>query len=298
MLRLLSKRRVPAFKNGGVAPTYSISGTVYDADGSTPVSGATVVLGVYSAISGGDGTYTITGISAGTSGSMTCTKTGYSWAAKSIATMSGNLTGQNYTNAWWAAGGTAAVNTGAYRAIGAVSFPASLVNVLDPGTDDLTSAVNPTFAAATGWTYDGTKKILCPIVLPAGSSLVMRYANRSGNGLMFGKAVASLDFALQQIGGIKYFDNGNQVNVANAATGGVIALTDYGYLDGIAITSQMLGTGTCPNGIGIGANRTSAVANIPTYTGDILAFVVAPGTLWTPTQVIALSNALAALTNP
>jgi hypothetical protein len=80
-------------KQGGAGvTTYTISGTVYDADGSTAVEGATVALGALTATSAANGTYTIADVPAGTSGSMTCTKTGYSWAAKTIAAMSGNLT--------------------------------------------------------------------------------------------------------------------------------------------------------------------------------------------------------------
>lgn len=88
---------------GGAAPTYTISGTVYDADGTTAVASATVALGTATATSGADGTYSITGLAAGVSGSMTCTKTGYYWTAKTINAMAGDLTAQNYTNAEYAA---------------------------------------------------------------------------------------------------------------------------------------------------------------------------------------------------
>ena len=89
---------IAASGGAAAAVTYTISGTVYDADGSTPVEGATVALGELTAESGVDGTYTIASVPAGTSGSMTCTLEGYSWTAISIAAMSGNLTGQDYTN--------------------------------------------------------------------------------------------------------------------------------------------------------------------------------------------------------
>lgn len=82
--------------SGGVV-TYTISGTVYESDGSTAVQGATIALGSYTATSAANGTYTISGIPAGTSGSMTCTKATYTWSAISISAMSGNLTSQNYT---------------------------------------------------------------------------------------------------------------------------------------------------------------------------------------------------------
>jgi hypothetical protein len=82
---------------GAAAPTYSISGTVYESDDTTAVQGATITLGSTTATSAADGTYTLSGLAAGASGSMTCTKYGYTWTAISIAAMSGNLTGQNYT---------------------------------------------------------------------------------------------------------------------------------------------------------------------------------------------------------
>lgn len=83
--------------NSAGAVTYSISGVVYDADGSTPIPGATVALGAYSATSAANGTYTISNVPPGTSGSMTCTKSGFNWAAITVAAMTGNLTAQNYT---------------------------------------------------------------------------------------------------------------------------------------------------------------------------------------------------------
>jgi hypothetical protein len=77
--------------------TYSISGTVYDLDGTTAVASATVALGAASTTSAANGTYTITGVAAGASGSMTCTKAGgYVWNPITITAMNANLTNQNY----------------------------------------------------------------------------------------------------------------------------------------------------------------------------------------------------------
>jgi di/tricarboxylate transporter len=79
------------------AVTYSISGIV--SNGNTAIAGATVALGAYSAISGADGTFTITGIPAGTSGSLTSTLAGQTFypANISIPAMSGNLTCEDKT---------------------------------------------------------------------------------------------------------------------------------------------------------------------------------------------------------
>lgn len=150
---------------GGSAVTYSIAGTVYDANGSTAVSGATVTIGGLSAISAANGTYTISNIPAGTSGNMTCTKSGYSWTAISISAMSDNLTNQNYTNAWWAVGGIGASCQGAYAPKGAASLADSYVNLANPGTD-ITAIDAPTFDTAVGWTFDGLADVLNTNIVP------------------------------------------------------------------------------------------------------------------------------------
>lgn len=81
----------------GGAVSYSISGIVFDSDGSTPVSGATITLGLSNTTSAGNGTYSITGLAAGTSGNLTVTKTGYIYGSIAVSSMTGNLTSQNFT---------------------------------------------------------------------------------------------------------------------------------------------------------------------------------------------------------
>jgi hypothetical protein len=83
---------------GGGVSTYTISGIVTDSV--NPVESVTVALGAYSAVTAADGTYTITGIPANTSGTLTGTKTGYTFSTVSIAAMSGNLTGQNLSSTY------------------------------------------------------------------------------------------------------------------------------------------------------------------------------------------------------
>jgi lysophospholipase L1-like esterase len=139
-------------QNRGVS-AFSISGTVYDADGTTAVEGATVALGALTATSAANGTYTITDVPAGTSGSVTCTKAGYSWTAISVSAMSGNLTSQNYSNAWWAAGGSAASCVAAYRAIGKAGLLTSYVNDANPGTYDLTVGTKSSFSTQQGFIF-------------------------------------------------------------------------------------------------------------------------------------------------
>jgi hypothetical protein len=53
---------------------------------------------------------------------------------------------------WWLEGGIDPASIlGAYRAIGAASKAASLVNLNDPGVNDLTESGTVTFSAAAGW---------------------------------------------------------------------------------------------------------------------------------------------------
>lgn len=154
---------------GAGGGTYSISGAVFDADGSTPVEGATVALGALSAVSAADGSYTISNVPPGTSGSMTCTLAGYLWTAITIAAMSGNLTGQDYTNVWYLAGAIPVASIyGAWQAKGAASLAASYVNLANPGTNDLTVGAAPGWSADVGWQYTGAQYLRTGLT-PAGT---------------------------------------------------------------------------------------------------------------------------------
>ena len=90
-----TRERLMLMQHGGAAaPAYSISGII--TNGTGVVVGATVTLGAYSTTSAGDGTYTISALPAGTSGTLTASKTGVIFSSTiSISAMAGNLTGQN-----------------------------------------------------------------------------------------------------------------------------------------------------------------------------------------------------------
>ena len=60
---------------------------------------------------------------------------------------------------WWEVAGKTCV--AAYQPKGAASYAASKVNLANPGTYDATDGVAyPTWAAATGWTFNGTNQFL------------------------------------------------------------------------------------------------------------------------------------------
>ena len=301
---------VSSSDNYTVNTTYTISGTVYDADGTTAVASATVALGALTATSGADGTYTISGILPGASGSMTCTKTGYSWTPITVSAMSGNLTSQNYTNTWYAVGGTSASIKLAYKAIGAASLAASKVNLSNPGTNDLTlpgGQANPTFNTATGWTHDGATTVLDSGFVPpnqAARTILVRIANATV-GVGVGRVVCSSRNGAPQLK-IGVNDGGNKASFANGSTGythtttiasGVLVVAGQkAYLNGSEIGSFAAGTydqGTTTMAIGCLNNGGGSFAQF--YLGDILAFAEWDATL-DATQVAIVSAAVANFT--
>ena len=62
---------------------------------------------------------------------------------------------------WWLSGGISAANAIlAYQAKGAASYAASLVNLANPGTYDAYAGSAPTWAAGTGWVFNGSTQYL------------------------------------------------------------------------------------------------------------------------------------------
>jgi hypothetical protein len=68
---------------------------------------------------------------------------------------------------WWDNDGAISGCVAAYAAVGAASLAASYVNLQNPGTYDASAGVAPTFAAATGWTFNGTTQYLTTGITPA-----------------------------------------------------------------------------------------------------------------------------------
>jgi hypothetical protein len=86
-----------ATANFALAPsTGAISGTVTDAAGDTPISGATVSDGVRTASTNASGVYSLTGVPAGTY-TVTASAAGYYSAGQTVAVTAGNTTTANFT---------------------------------------------------------------------------------------------------------------------------------------------------------------------------------------------------------
>lgn len=284
---------------GSPAITYSISGTVYDADGSTAVSDATIALGALSTTSAANGTFTISSVPAGTSGSLTATKTGYSWAAISIAAMSGNLTGQNFINAFWAAGGSAASIVAAYRFIGAASFSASKVNIVSPGTHDLVNAASfPTWDATNGLKHAASQYLISDILLNGDYTAIIRFSNavQSGEPYIFGAYGGTGQFAICPFSSnnFRWLNLNNRTSSPPLAQGVVAIAGTKSFRNGVQDLTNLGvgGAGVVPAFVG-GVNANGS------YYGSgakyIQSLTIHSVTL-TDAQVTAISTAQAALT--
>lgn len=76
---------------------------------------------------------------------------------------------------WWKVAGKTCL--AAYQPKGAASLAASYVNLANPGTYDAAPGVAPTWAAATGWAFNGGTQYLDTGIVPAsGWSMLVRYS--------------------------------------------------------------------------------------------------------------------------
>ena len=271
------RRFIVVLANQGGVSAYTISGTVYDADGSTPVAGATVALGALSAVSGADGTYTISNVPTGTSGSMTCTKTGYSWTAITVSAMSGNLTGQDYDNAWWAGGGCAAICVAAYKPRGAGSLASSYVNLVNPGTNNATVGVAPTLVE-NGWSSIGAARLGTGITPNQNYSMVAKISGWTSTPQGGNQVMGQGTTGAQQIIIPQRLTSNNRAIYGTVAddhalmTDGVLALcANKVYQNGVLISTISSAFGTPTNAIGLMGINDGATACVATYTKEYAA---------------------------
>jgi len=305
MFPLASRRQIGGLGQaggGGDAVAYSISGIVYDADGTTTIAGATVALGAFSAVSAANGTYTISDIPADTSGSMTSTKSGYKWAEKIIAAMTGNLTAQNYIGAWYTFGGNMAHAVGVYQAIGAADLASSYINLISPGTYNITQVVaDPAFVQATGWDFDGSQALDTHIVpiIAQDTSIIVRFSNGGASGALIGSNTGSNYIIIQPNTSslVRYWNGQAPLGVAPALTSGVVGIGGgKGYRNTIQdsgdIPVWLAGSSTIS--LYTGAYHDAGGAQ-QKYTGKIQGVAIYDVAL-SSTDMLGIMAALAALT--
>lgn len=173
---------------------------------------------------------------------------------------SGTLKISNGPNVWWLAGGISAGDClAAYQAKGAASLAASYSNLNNPGTNDATLGVAPSWAAGTGWTFNGTDQYLLSSVPVAGESLLVQFsmvaASQSSVVGMDEGGTMRLNLYPKYNGDNRaYYRSGGSGDVATGYLSGNIATTPTkGYKDGavdVALTGSWSGTATRKLAIG------------------------------------------------
>lgn len=301
------RRRYLTEQVGGLPPTFTISGTVYDADGSTAVASATVALGALTATSAANGTYTISNVPPSTAGLLTCTKTGYAWDAKIISAMSGNLTAQNYTNAWWAVGGIGAGCIAAYAPEGSFDYLHARLNQKYDDTYILSWAglagvfVQAPWTQADGWAFDGatTRHVFRTGIIPAaGQTSFIKLKNQQLNQPLFGVSDSGGPFRIfpNHTNGRIYQNGGSGTNAGAQTSGTFCMVNKTPYYNGVAeATAIGAGTQVFVSDIYLGGcnGATGGPANA-WASGNVLAYAHYNTTLTAP-QVLALHNASQAL---
>ena len=204
---------------------------------------------------------------------------------------------------WYLSGGIDATNCiAAYDAKNAASLAASYVNLAKPGTYDAAPGVAPTWAAGTGWTFDGaTQYLLTGVVPAAGWSFLIRFSGMTGSDRFVGAFVgspANSFYLSPYYGGTgktfyrigSGYKDGSSAYVAAGVMGiSSVAGTGQGYLNGLADGGTFV-PGTNTGAMSIGRLGMAAYW----LPGVTIAYA-----LWniqlSPAQMLAVSTAMAAL---
>lgn len=203
---------------------------------------------------------------------------------------------------WYLAGGVAAANCkAAYQAIGAASLSASYTNLANPGTNDAAPGLAPTWASATGWTFNGTSQYLTTGVTPVNDqtwSLMVRYTMPgTSTGFLLGAFSGSAYYALQPNypDNNLYYENGSYLGVSPRLASGVVGFAgNKGYRNGSADSGTIpTATGTLP-AVFIGCLNSGGSPAY--YHAASIQAVAIYNTALTSAQVSAISTAAAALT--
>ncbi len=234
--------------------TYSITGVVTEADGTTAIAGVAIALGALTTTSGADGTYTLALIPSGAHGTLTATKTGYIFPTIAVADMSSNLTGRNFENAWYAALGISANCIAAYQAIGASDYATSKVNIVTPGTYDLAEVVGATnWDATNGWTAVTNRYFDTGITLQNTHTVIIRVNTTAKS---YGFVISNGNYTAQTFGVVPSWNGApydgkvlfhQEKTVATNALGNhVLAIAGAnGYVDGtLGVSNAAAPSGT------------------------------------------------------
>lgn len=189
----------------------------------------------------------------------------------------------------------------AYQAIGAASQAASYINLVNPGTYSLTGTAVPTWNTNIGWTFSGTHFLKTGIDPVAGAtqtwSMLCRYSGITGNtGYMVGAFDQTTGYFIMtpyRIDTRRYANGTSFLGNAGGSQSGVQAIAGgTAYINGVsdgAITVASIN----PTEIYIGCRNVTGAPDL-FFVGNIQALAIY-NTVLTSSQVLAISNAMAAL---
>lgn len=198
---------------------------------------------------------------------------------------------------WWLAGGISAGDClAAYQAKGAASLAASYSNLNNPGTNDATLGVAPSWAAGTGWTFNGTSQYLKTGIIPNGAnySCIVRI---SGSTATLQGLVSCSNTADTQLFGFSslsnmYYLNGNYASSGTYGSGTYAVAGSKGYKNGVDVGITLSNLG-CPYEIYIGARNEEGTAN--RFMSDSIIGLAVYSKALSASEVAAVTTAMAAL---
>ena len=208
---------------------------------------------------------------------------------------------------WWDPNNVGLSCVGAYRAKGAASYAASLVNNVTPGTYDLVEGNGAVpWAAATGWGFVAASlQYFDTGLIPANDqswSALVQYANVPAgiDGFLLGeRSGASAEFNLRPnraLNSVRYQNGQDTVVVISLLTGNIGMAGNQGYRNGVPDGGLMgIWLGASDRSIYIGGNNRLGVLELP-ITADIHAVSIydaAPAVV--QGQAAAIATATAAL---
>lgn len=194
--------------------------------------------------------------------------------------------------AWYTAGG-APTPVAAYQPIGAASLAASYVNLANPGTNDAAPGTAPTWAAGTGWTFNGTSQYLNTGITPtAGYSAIVRFSGSSADVAMIVGATGYFGIWPQYSPGTGYYQVGAGFQSTTGKTSGVMCTvgngaSSQGYYNGAADGAAFTATSPAFGPITIAGTNGF-------WPGDVQAVAIY-NTALTAGQVAAITSAMQAL---
>lgn len=194
---------------------------------------------------------------------------------------------------------------GAYQGKGAASYAASLVNLANAGTNDLTAVAGaPNWAAGTGWSgFQALGTGLDTGLIPANDqswSVLIQFANHTRNtsrvlGAYTG--AANQEFAILPVSGASYsYRNGGQfAPLGNVNNGNLGFAGNQGYLNGVADGGAIVAWGGASTfSVYIGALNFAGALLVET-DGDVVASAFYRGGALSAPQMAAREAAMAAL---